>query len=407
MTARRSRLRRIAALVALATGILLGAAYLIDPADRGPRYKAEAVSRTTLELSVMAAGQLGPRLRAEVGSQISGIVQEVRAQHGTSVTRGQVLARLDPVTYAMAAREAEVGLVNSQLYLELVRTRAAQADALGAQGLISGADHDEARTQLRQAEGAAEIAGAALERARLDVDRCAIRAPLEGIVISRNIEVGQSVSAGGGSTPLFVIAHDLRQMQVEANVMEADIGAIRPGQRATITVSAHPESTFDGTVTEVRSSPIADQNVVTYPTIVSVDNPELLLRPGMTANVSIVVARREGVLTIPNAALRFRPARGVADGAARAGDTAEVYRWPVGGAPQGSAATEPGAVSIRTGLTDGRRTEVLEGLSEGDRIVLDLERDDADQRSFLGRIPGLFLGDTRAAERRSKRGGRD
>jgi len=375
---RSGKLKWALALAALALMLGGGAWYWMARDGDAPEYQTALVSRGELIQAVTATGQLNPVVNVQVGSQISGMIQKLFVDFNSRVTAGQVIAQLDPATYRAAFRQAEGELANARAALELARLKAARAAELRAKDLIPQADDDQARADLHQAEAAVAIREAAVQKARVDVDRCTIVAPIDGIVISRNVDVGQTVAASLSAPTLFVIANDLTKMQINANVAEADVGGIAVGQDVDFTVDAFPAQTFHGKVAQVRNAPITVQNVVTYDTIIEVGNPESKLKPGMTANVSIIVGRREGVLTIPNAALRFRPPNASVGGeqsdratARRPGgeraSTRTVYVLPAG---QASGAPTP--VPIKTGISDGVSTEVIEGLNEGDRVVAGL-----------------------------------
>src|SRR6266404_3922612 len=277
-----------------------------------PCYQSSMVSRGELVQVVRASGQLNPVVMVDVGSQISGIIQELHADYNSKVKKGQLIAQIDPATYEANFIQAEGNLANAKAALELAQLDAQRAKALRADQLNPQADYDKALADLHQAEATVKIKQGALKNSQVDLSRCAIYAPIDGLVISRNVNVGQTVAASLSAPTLFVIANDLTKMQIEANVAEADIGLVTVGQEAGFTVDAFPGQTFHGEVVQIRNAPKTDQNVVTYATIVEVKNADLKLKPGMTANVSIVVARRDDALKIPNAALRFRPA-GIAE----------------------------------------------------------------------------------------------
>jgi HlyD family secretion protein len=316
---------------------------------------------------------------------------------------------------------AEGDLANANAGLELAQVNARRAEELFKNKLIAQSDYDQSVATLHQAEAQVKIRAAALERAKVDFDRCTIYSPVDGIVISRNVDVGQTVAASMSAPTLYVIANDLTKMQIDANVSEADVGGVETGQDVDFTVDAFPYRTFHGKVIQVRNSPTTVQNVVTYDAVIEVSNADLKLKPGMTANVSIVVARRENVLKIPNAALRFRPpesatgekrtnaappvlaqtARTNEGGTSGGGDGGRQRgRGGPGGSGGGSrsgkppgerqplrtlhtlTSSEPGnssgaapelkSVQVKIGINDGVMTEVLDGLTEGDQVVLSL-----------------------------------
>ena len=411
--------------IALAAG---GGAYWYfkNRGTAAPEFQTTKVGRGDLTQAVTATGQLAPVLNVQVGSQISGIIQKLNADFNTQVKAGQIVAQLDSATYQANVSSAEGELANANAGLELAQINARRAEELIKSKLISQSEYDQTLASLHQAEAQVKIRTAALERAKVDLARCTIYSPVDGIVISRSVDVGQTVAASMSAPVLFLIANDLAKMQIDANVSEADVGGVEIGQEVDFTVDAFPYRTFHGKVTQVRNSPTTVQNVVTYDAVIEVANPDLKLKPGMTANVSIVVARRENVLRIPNSVLRFRPPDsspgekrtnaapatvaqatvpsaanpgaggpgGRSDGERRGGrggpggpgggnrsGQPRAERQPLrtvftltsneAGKPSG---TEPvlKPVQVKLGINDGVMTEVLEGLAEGDQIVISM-----------------------------------
>jgi HlyD family secretion protein len=353
-------------------------------------YQTALVSRGDLTQAVTATGQINPVISVQVGSQISGMIQKLWADYNSHVRSGQIIAQIDAATYRASLTQAEGDLANARAALELARVKASRAAELRTKDLIPQSDADQSLADLHQAEAMVTIKEAALQKARIDVDRCTIVAPIDGIVISRSVDVGQTVAASLSAPTLFVIADNLTRMQINANVAEADIGGILSGQDVDFTVDAYPGQTFTGKVVQVRNAPVTVQNVVTYDTIIGVANPDLKLKPGMTANVSIVITRRKDTLTLPNAALRFRPSNGSDSGgpkgsASSSGGGGRSFSRSAGTAahkngthpaertiyilPAGQEKGTPVPVKISTGISDGISTEVIEGLKEGDRVV--------------------------------------
>lgn len=382
-----------------------------------PDYQTAVVSRGDLTQVVSATGQLNPVVSVQVGSQVSGIIQHLYADFNARVRKGQVIAQIDPSTYQANLRQAEGDLASARAALELARVKAARAAELRAKALIPAADDDQAQADLHQAEAAVAIKDATVQKARVDIERCTIVAPIDGVVISRSVDVGQTVAASLSAPTLFVIANDLTKMQINAAVSEADIGGVEGGQDVDFTVDAFPSRNFHGRVVQVRNAPVTVQNVVTYDTIIQVDNADLKLKPGMTANVSIVIARRVDVLTVPNAALRFRPAETMervrspgrapvapegrrSGGAVQPSGAAGAQRTTgerSGGRavytmPEGQERGAPTRVTVVTGISDGVATEIVDGLREGDRVITGLRVADADpnrpaNNPFGGRRP--------------------
>jgi len=273
-------------------------------------YRTATVSRGDIVQAVTANGTLTPVRNVEVGSQISGTLLEVKVDFNDKVKSGQVLAQIDPATYERALGQAEAEQANSAAALELAQLNFNRNKELFANKLISRLEFDETKAGLSQAEANVKMRQANVERAKVDLSRTTIYAPIDGIVITRRVEVGQTVAASLNTPTLFVIANDLAKMRIEAAVSEADVGGVTEGQSVNFTVDAFPTRQFQGTVQQVRFAANTNQNVITYTTIVEVDNSDLKLRPGMTANASIVIAQRKGALRISNAALRFRPPEG-------------------------------------------------------------------------------------------------
>src|SRR5437867_7215211 len=291
--------------------------------DLAANYQTMVVSRGDLLQVVTASGQLDPVVKVEVGSQISGNIQKLNVDFNSPVKQGEVIAQLDPASYEATFIQAEGNLANARAALELAQLSAERAKVLQADKLNPKADYEKAFADLHQAEANVKINEGTLKKARVDLDRCTINSPIDGMVISRNVNVGQTVAASLSAPTLFVIGNDLSKMQIAANVAEADVGLVEVGQEAEFNVDAFPDKTFHGKVTQIRNAPKTEQNVVTYDTIITVNNPKLKLKPGMTANVSIIVARQDNAVKVPNAALRFRPPAG-AEGSKLLGGGREV-----------------------------------------------------------------------------------
>src|SRR5256886_1778385 len=339
-------------------------------------YQTATVTRGPITQAVTATGTLNPVVNVQVGSQVSGNIAKLFADFNSQVKAGQVVAQIDPALFQATATQAEGDLASAQAALELARVNAKRTQELFARKTSSQADLDQALANLHQAEANLKIKQGALDKAKADLEHCTITSPIDGVVISRNVDVGQTVAASLQAPVIFQIANDLTKMQIDSNVAEADVGVVDVGQDVDFTVDAFPMRTFHGKVVQVRNAPITVQNVVTYDTVIGVSNPDLKLKPGMTANVSIVVAHKDDVLQLKNAALRYRPAE------ATPGEIRS--RSPAPGGRRGSAgrerrtsertvyvlsSAEPKPVQIKTGISDGVVTEVIEGLKEVDRVV--------------------------------------
>src|SRR5256886_519237 len=270
-------------------------------------YQTTTVTRGGLTQSVTATGTLNPVVNVQVGSQVSGNIAKLFADFNSQVKAGQVVAQIDPALFQATVTQAEGDLANAQAALELAKVNAVRTQDLFTKRNSAQADLDQAMATLHQAEANVKIKQGALDKAKADLDHCAITSPIDGVVISRNVDVGQTVAASLQAPVIFTIANDLAKMQIDSNVAEADVGAVSVDQDVAFTVDAFPTRTFHGKVVQVRNAPITVQNVVTYDTVIGVENKELKLKPGMTANVSIIIAHKDNVLQLKNAALRYRP----------------------------------------------------------------------------------------------------
>ncbi len=372
------------------------------------KYKTAKIERGTITQAVTATGTINPVITVQVGSQVSGIIKALYADFNSVVTAGQVVAQLDPAPFRTVVTQMEASLQNAlgnvaraRADLALQKLNFDRAKVLFQQQLNAQQDVDNARAafetsqaNLQIAEAQVKQARAQLDTAKVNLDYTTIHSPVHGIVISRNVDVGQTVAASFQAPVLFLIAKDLTKMQVDTNVSESDVGGIIEGKTATFVVDAYPKQTFKGTVTQVRNAPITVQNVVTYNVVIGVDNTDLRLRPGMTANVSIILAREDDALKLPNQALRFKPS--LARGVDKAGGPAAVSPEKregggAGGAPEVKSREGPGGRSrptvwirnpqgepapleIKTGITDGIYTELVEGpLKEGDEVITGLD----------------------------------
>ena len=400
-------------LVVLVAGASLWAWQPWQKSDAKPQYRLAKVERGALSAAVSASGALNALVTVQVGSQVSGLIKEIHADFNSGVKRDQVIARLDPEAFETRVAQAEADLRAAESAAEVARgsllvrqaeeskARIALDDALRtlerkrtlvAQQFISPAEldtaqaaADTAREQLRLARADAGVATAqvgsaaasiaqrqaALRQARVELGHTVIRSPVDGVVISRNVDVGQTVAASFQAPVLFTIARDLAKMEVNVAVDEADVGRVQPGQKVRFSVDAFPGEGFTGEVRQIRKAPQSVNNVTTYSVMATVANPELKLLPGMTANARILTEERRDVLKVPNEALRFRPV--AADGSPmklevrgrEEGPGIPGRVWVVG--PDGQP--KPGVV--RLGVSDGKTTEILKGeVKEGTEIIL-------------------------------------
>jgi HlyD family secretion protein len=396
-------MRRTVSIIAVLGAVAVGAWFLLFSNDSPTviRYKTAVLERGAVVSVVNATGTVSPVVAVQVGTQVSGMIKSLNADFNSVVKAGDVIAQIDPAPF-QARRDQTAGNVGmaraavSKARVDLTqRTRELERmKGLLAQQFVSQNDvdmaltaHENAQAQLKLAEAQLKQAEAILDAAELDLKYTTIRSPVKGIVIARNVEVGQTVAASFATPNLFLIALDLTQMQVDTNVSEADIGGIAEGKEAVFTVDAYPGEVFRGKIRQVRNAPINVQNVVTYNVVVGVENQDLRLKPGMTANVSIVVAQRDQVLKVPNAALRFVPPAvplgGGAIGAATTVPKADAITeergktlWRLGSGDQ------PEAVPIQPGLSDGLFTEIAGAtLQEGDRVIIGLESPRSEQKT--------------------------
>jgi HlyD family secretion protein len=362
----------------LIVGLLI-IAFIVRQCRKGgaANYQTATVTRGPITQAVTATGTLNPVVNVQVGSQVSGNIAKLFADFNSQVKAGQVVAQIDPAIFQATVTQAEGDLASAQAALELAKVNAVRTQELFAKKNSSQADVDQAMANLHQAEANVKIKQGALDKAKADLDHCTITSPVDGVVISRNVDVGQTVAASLQAPVIFTIANDLTKMQIDTNVAEADVGVVVVDQNVDFTVDAFPNRTFHGKVVQVRNAPITVQNVVTYDTVIGVSNPDLKLKPGMTANVSIVVAHKDDVLQIKNAALRYHRADATAaptkppssttgprqSGPRERGNERTVYVLPNG-------ASRPESMQIKTGISDGVVTEVADGLKEGDRVVM-------------------------------------
>ena len=380
--------------VLLAAGLF----FYFKNGNNAPKFKTQTAARGDIRATVTATGTMNAVTTVLVGTQVSGTISKLYVDFNSPVKKGQILAQIDPATFQaqvdqaranmMAARanvqKAEAAVVDTKRTMERNKT-------LFARNLIAKSDEDTAETNYLSAEAqlSASKAAVAQTKAALDFAETNFRytkiiSPVDGTVISRNVDVGQTVAASFQTPTLFNIAQDLTRMQIDTSVDEADIGKIKVDQPVEFAVDAYPDITFKGKVSEVRNAPITVQNVVTYDVVVRVDNPELKLKPGMTANVSIILDEKKGVLRVPNAALRFRPP-----------ESGKAITPQKGSADQKGSAVwvlengKPKRIKATSGIGDGNYTEILSGdLKEGDAVIV--ESIGGTKKSDTPVSPGMF-----------------
>ena len=388
-----------------------------------PRYETVAIDRGPIVAKVTATGTLSALVTVQVGTQVSGRIKEINVDFNSAVKKGQVIARIEPALFAAALESARANFLAAQGSIAKLEAQAEnaklqydRAEQLFERKAIAQADLDTARATMRAANGDVVAARgnqaqarAALNQAQVNLDYTTIKSPTTGVVISRSVDVGQTVAASLAAPTLFLIAEDLTKMQVDTSVAEADIGKLKSEMDATFTVDAYPSRTFKGKIRQIRNAPQTQQNVVTYDAVIDVSNAGLELKPGMTANVTFIYDHRDSALRVANAALRFQPPAELAraafgmsggggsrgGGGPRGGGSSEGGGRRGGGRQGGGAGGEtpdrrtlwvlrgptPTPVRVRAGVSDGTNTEIeTTELREGDRIVTDAELPGGDSK---------------------------
>ena len=368
--------------------------------NKDAQYKTEKIDRGNVTMTVTATGTLSAVTTVQVGSQVSGVIARLYADFNSQVKKGQMLAELDPTPFEAQVEQRRADVTRAQVQTDDARIKYDRQKRLLDAGLTAQAEVDSAKATLDAARAQVQQATAALSQSTTNLRYTKITAPTDGVVVDKQYEVGQTVAASFQAPTLFQIAQDLTKMQVQADVDQSDIGRVKVGQIARFNVDAYPDEEFRGRISQIRYNAQVNQNVVTYPVILEVENPEGRLRPKMTANVTIDVDTVRDVLRVPNTALRFKPPQpegSEKESRAGGGDASDrVARSGQGGGPMGAAAQIPrgrrgaaaaktqtvytmGAdkkltpVEVRTGITDGRFTQVVSGaLKEGDAVVIGL-----------------------------------
>jgi HlyD family secretion protein len=377
-------------------------------------YKTAKIERGSIVSTVAATGNLSAVTTVQVGTQVSGTIQKLYVDFNSRVKKGQTIAVIDPSLFNASVEQAQGNYLTADANLQKAKVTLADAERtykrnkqLLADGIISQGDYDVAETALQSAKAAVKAAEGSLAQtrgslmqSRTNLSYSVIRSPVDGVVISRAVDVGQTVAASFQTPTLFTIAQDLTKMQIEVSVDEADISRIQLHQQAQFTVDSYPEHTFRGKVVQIRSAPIITQNVVTYVVVVNVDNNDLKLKPGMTANVSIEVAKKDDVLKLPPAALRFKP-KSKSDDAKGAGPGASAQRPGGGGGQRGGAKAreksqtvyllkegKPVATMVKTGISNNSSIELIgSDLKEGDDVIIEQVGGDAKKKAGSSRSP--------------------
>ena len=388
--------KRVVIAVAVLAAAAIAVAVVKRKDDTVPpsQYRSTVVDRGAINQTVTATGTINPVALINVGSQVSGTVAELNADFNDRVKKGQVLLKLEPTIFNAQVRQAEANIASARASLRLAQATFERNEQLVAQNFLSGLALDQSKREMQVAQANLTLAQAQHDRARADLNNSVIRSPIDGVVIKRTIDLGQTLAASFNTPNLFQIAQDLTKMQIDTSVSEADVGQLKDGLPARFVVDAYPDREFAATMRQFRLAPNVVQNVVTYNVVLDVDNVDELLKPGMTAQVRLVVANRPNVLRIPTTALRFRlseeeqeaerkrnkdvkpdavavtapaPAPVKDDDVAfrNASDTTRMFKIY-----KLDAMNQPQPIDIRAGLSNFRYTEVLSGdLKPGDRVV--------------------------------------
>jgi HlyD family secretion protein len=330
------------------------------------RFSTANVVRGDLRAYVTATGTLSAVVSVDVGSQVSGLIVALNADYNSPVKKGDLVAEIDDSIYEAKVKEAEGELDSARAMVKLKQQSLARKQSLVPIRAATQLDLDQAVAELAQAEASVKIKAAMLDRARVDLGYCRIVAPVDGLVVSRKVDLGQTVAAAMTTPVLYTIAQDIKQMNIVASVSEADVGNVKMGQMVEFSVDAFPDDVFEGKVSQVRMAPKTKENVVTYETIIAVDNREQKLFPGMTADVTILVSERTRVLKMPNTALRFTPPDGVSLLAGEAKKLRRREQLAYVLSPDGKQ-LQP--IVVTTGITDSTDTEILAGADEQTRVV--------------------------------------
>lgn len=348
--------------------ILFGALLaLASCADKNKvSFQTERVMRQDISTTITATGTIEPVTKVEVGTQVSGIISKIYVDYNSEVRKGQVIAELDRTNLSSELASAQSNLANAQSNYNYQKSNYERYRILFEKGLISANDYENAKLSYEQALQSVNVQKQNVQKAQTNLNYATITSPIDGIVLSREVEEGQTVAASMSTPTLFYIAQDLTNMRVIADIDEADIGGVVEGQRVTFTVDAYPDDIFDGKVTQVRQNAKTESNVVTYEVVIAAPNAELKLKPGLTANVTIYTMEEPNVLVVSNKALRFMPNTAIAGDNYTIEDTHGPGQkvWTLEG-------NKLKAHPVKTGTTNGTQTQILEGISEGTEVLTD------------------------------------
>lgn len=351
----------VAAIAALAVWLLSG-----GKKEEKITFDTAAVAPANIMNSITATGTIEPVTSVTVGTQVSGIVSKLFVDYNSVVKKGQVIAELDKTNLMSQLNTAKTQLATTQSQLNYQTANYKRYKTLFEKGLVAADDFDNAKLSYTQAKEQVVSAKEEVQRAQTNLGYATITSPIDGVVLSKSVEEGQTVAASFSTPELFTIAQDLTNMQVVADVDEADIGDVKEGERVTFTVDAYPDDTFEGEVKQVRQEATTTNNVVTYEVVISAPNADLKLKPGLTANVTIYTAERKGVLSVPSKALRFTPQKETV-GKMKIVDVANAKNkvWTI----EGNSIV---AHKVNIGMTDGTNTQIVGGIAEGTKVITGL-----------------------------------
>ena len=357
--------------IIIAIAVIVGAFFFFRSGDKKvTTYETVELKKGSINNTVTATGTIEPITKVDVGTQVSGTISHIYVDYNSVVTKGQLLAELDRKLLEAELKSEMANLKSSKSEFEYQDKNFKRLYQLHEKNLISETEYEEALYQYEKAQQAYEKAQATLVKAQSNLDYATIYSPIDGVVLSREVEEGQTVAASFETPTMFTIANDLRKMQVIADVDEADIGQVLEGQRVTFTVDAFPDDTFEGDVTQVRLNPTTEPNVVTYEVVIDAPNPELKLKPGLTANITVYTMEKNDILLAPLKAFRFTPKT--------APENPQTTQAPQAGKGEKVVwlQTAEGIVPkvIKVGVSDGIYTEVKEGIQEGSRLIVGVQR---------------------------------
>ncbi len=329
-------------------------------------FKTDKVALTNIQNSITATGTIEPVTSVTVGTQVSGIVSKLYVDYNSVVRKGQVIAELDRTNLMSELNTARANLSSAQSSLNYQQANLKRYSELYKKGLVSADDYESAQLSYRQSKEQVATANESVRRAQTNLSYATITSPIDGVVLSKSVEEGQTVAASFNTPELFKIAQDLTNMQVVADVDEADIGDVHEGERVTFTVDAYPDDVFQGSVTQVRQEATTTNNVVTYEVVISAPNAQLKLKPGLTASVTIYTAEKTGVLSVPSKALKFTPTKETVGNKKIIDCNGKNKVWALVG-------NDIKAFPVSIGMTDGVHTQIMSGLKEGQEIITELE----------------------------------